>query len=96
MSETKKYIENLNIAKLILCNQQMLTPEMCIRIGQAVTDAISLLKEKEAVRCKNCRSNHQRSIQFKFADADDEEEWFCGSFSPSSGQAVKWECKEGR
>lgn len=47
MSETEKAIENLNTAKLILCNQQMLTSEMCIRIGQAVTDAITLLKEQE-------------------------------------------------
>lgn len=49
MSETEKAIENLNTAKLILCNPQMLTPEMCIRIGQAVTDAIELLKEREAI-----------------------------------------------
>ena len=47
MRETEKAIENLNIAKNILCNQQMLTSEMCIRIGQAITDAISLLKEQE-------------------------------------------------
>ena len=49
MSSTEKVIENLDIAKLILCNPQMLTPEMCIRIGQAITSAIALLKEQEAV-----------------------------------------------
>ena len=48
MSETEKAIRNLNTAKLILCYPQMLTPEMCIRIGQVVTDAIELLKEQEA------------------------------------------------
>lgn len=45
----EKAIENLNTAKLILCNQQMLTHEMCIRIGQAITSAIALLKEQEPV-----------------------------------------------
>ena len=49
MSETEKAIENLNTAKLILCNPQMLTPEMCIRIGQAITDAIALLKEQQGL-----------------------------------------------
>ena len=43
----EKAIENLNTAKLILCNQKMLTPEMCIRIGQAITSAIALLKEQQ-------------------------------------------------
>ena len=38
----------------------------------------------EAMRCKNCRSNHQCSIQFKFANADDEENLFCANFNPSS------------
>ena len=47
MSATERVVNDLNTAKLILCNHQMLTPEMCIRIGQAITDAISLLKEQE-------------------------------------------------
>ena len=56
ITETEKAIENLDTAKLILCNHQMLTPEMCIRIGQAVTEAIALLKEYGAVvRCKDCK-----------------------------------------
>lgn len=39
---------------------------------------VALLKEQpEVVRCKDCRRNHQCAIQFKFADADDEENWFC-------------------
>ena len=45
MSETERVINDLNVAKLMLCNLQMLTPEMCVRIGQAITDAIALLKE---------------------------------------------------
>ena len=49
MNETEKAIENLNTAKFILCNQQMLTPEMCIRIGQVITDAIAILKERDVV-----------------------------------------------
>jgi len=43
----EKVINDLNTAKLILYyNPQMLTPEMCIRIGQVTTSAISLLKEQ--------------------------------------------------
>ena len=48
MSETERVINDLNVAKLILCNPQMLNVEMNIRIGQAITKAIDLLKEKEA------------------------------------------------
>ena len=47
MSNRDSVINDLNVAKLILCNPQMLTPEMCIKIGQAITSAISLLKEQE-------------------------------------------------
>ena len=39
-------INDLNVAKRILCNPQMLTPEMCVRIGQAINSAIELLKEQ--------------------------------------------------
>ena len=52
MTETERVINDLNVAKLILCNPQMLTPEMCIRIGQAVTNVIGLLKEQEPVEPK--------------------------------------------
>lgn len=47
MSETERVINDLNVAKLTLCNPQMLTPEMCVRIGHAVTNAIGLLKAQE-------------------------------------------------
>lgn len=47
MSTTESVINDLNVAKLMLCNSQMLTPEMCVRIGQAITSAIDLLTEQE-------------------------------------------------
>lgn len=92
MSETEKVIEKLNTAKLILCNQQMLTPEMCIRIGQAVTDAIALTKKHEAVpikadkpwnkyNCPACNAPLHRTTWFTFQT----------SYCKYCGQAVKWE-----
>ena len=48
MSETEQVINDLNTAKLILCNPKILTPEMCVRIGQTVTSAINLLTEQES------------------------------------------------
>ena len=59
MSETEKAIENLNTAKLILCNPQMLTPEMCIRIGQVITDAIVLLKKQD----EEVRAAYRRGLE---------------------------------
>lgn len=44
-------------------------------VNEAYNMAISLLEK--VVRCKDCRSNNQCSIQFKFADADDTDNWFC-------------------
>lgn len=48
MPDREKAINDLNTAKLILCNPQMLAPEMRIKIGQAITSAIDLLREQEA------------------------------------------------
>ena len=48
--DREKIIENMNIAKAILCNPNMVTPEMCIKIGQTISDALSLLNEQEAQR----------------------------------------------
>lgn len=45
--DREKIIENLNIAKQILIYPQTLSREMCIRIGQAISAAIVLLKEQE-------------------------------------------------
>lgn len=50
MSKTERVIDDLNVAKRVLCNPQMLTFEMNIRIGQAITNAIALLKEQEAIK----------------------------------------------
>ena len=38
----------MNVAKLMLCNPQVLTPEMCVKIGQSINTAIDLLKEQES------------------------------------------------
>lgn len=40
-------INDLNVAKLILCNPQMFSHEMRIRIGQAISDTIALLKDQQ-------------------------------------------------
>ena len=48
--DREKIIENMNIAKAVLCNPNMVTPEMCIKIGQTISDALSLLNEQEAQR----------------------------------------------
>ena len=45
--DREKVIENMNIAKAVLCNPNMITPEMSIKIGQTISDAISLLKEQK-------------------------------------------------
>ena len=47
MNATERVINDLNVAKIILCNSQLLTPEMCVRIGQAITSAIDLLTEQK-------------------------------------------------
>lgn len=47
MNATETVVNDLNVAKLMLCNPQMLTPEMCVRIGQAINSVIALLKEQE-------------------------------------------------
>ena len=44
MPDREKVINDLNVSKLMLCNPKMLTSEMCVRIGQAINDAIDLLK----------------------------------------------------
>lgn len=47
MSTAEKLINDLDVSKLMLCNSQTLTPELRIRIGQAINSAIDLLKEQE-------------------------------------------------
>lgn len=50
MIATERVINDLNVAKLMLCNPRVLTPEMCVKIGQAISSAIVLLTEQEAQR----------------------------------------------
>ena len=56
--DREKIIENMNIAKAVLCNPNMVTPEMCIKIGQTISDALFLLEEQEWIsvndRLPNC------------------------------------------
>ena len=47
MADKEAIVDDLNVAKLMLCNQQMLTPEMRVRIGQAITNAIHALCEEQ-------------------------------------------------
>lgn len=47
MSETERVINNLNVAKLVLCKPNMVTSEMCIKIGQAISDALAMLKDQQ-------------------------------------------------
>lgn len=58
MSATEKVINDLNVAKFILCNPQMLNPEMCIRIGQVINSAIDLLTPRAPTTAKP--TNEQR------------------------------------
>lgn len=44
-------------------------------VNEAYNMAISLLEK--VVRCKDCKNNNQCSIQFKFAYADNPDDWFC-------------------
>ncbi len=78
MSKTEKTIESLSTAKFILCNQQMLTPEMCIKIGQAVTDAIALLKEQtKIIYCKDCKSYDEQISICDNCGLPREQTFFC-------------------
>lgn len=57
---------------------QFFTAKHLEDIAQWADDAIELLKKQEAVvHCKDCKNNNQCSIQFKFADADNPDNWFC-------------------
>ncbi len=47
--DREKVINDLNMSVCMLCNPEMLTPEMRIRIGQAINNATKLLEEQEPV-----------------------------------------------
>lgn len=95
MSATERVINDLNVAKLMLCNPQILTPETCVRIGQTINSAIDLLKEepvKPVVNvdewvCGNCglsveqqRMIHPNAIFHDFFE-----------YCPHCGKKVDWE-----
>lgn len=66
MSETERVINDLNVAKHILCNPQMLTFEMNIKIGQAITNALALLKRQE----KRIKELEEKLMLLEYGDQD--------------------------
>ena len=97
MNEMKRVINDLNSTKLILCNPQMLTPEMCVRIGQVINSAIDLLEEQEPVmwtydgyncfECSNCGFNINDEVYYITNKPI--------SFCPGCGRKLKLDAKEG-
>ena len=96
MIDREKVVSDLNTSKRILCYPQMLNPEMCIKIGLAITDAIDLLKEQEAVkpklvgpsmwRCGKCDALIGWE-EFNPSEVELVEYKFC----PECGRMVKWD-----
>ena len=80
MNTTEEVIDDLNIAKFMLCNPQMLmlAPEMRIRIGQAIASAIDLLKEQENVLQKmwNALYVEEDRLEKEFIGTDKHDDWF--------------------
>ena len=94
MSNRDSVINDLNVAKLILCNPQMLTPEMCIKIGQAITSAISLLKEQKAVTGKwipvtNSRGGMECSICHDYAPSYQSGAEYLSKYCPNCGTKME-------
>ena len=52
MNATERIINDLYVAKLALCNPH-LTPEMCVKVGQAISNAIDILKGQEVTLLEN-------------------------------------------
>lgn len=87
-NDKEAIVNDLNVAKHMLCNRQILTPEMCVRIGQAITSVLTLLKEQEPVKP---RYIPPKSIY----------SWECGvcaepfdriaNYCPKCGRRVKWD-----
>ena len=48
MVDKNDVIKELEIAKHFLCNPHLLNVDVCIKIGQAISDGIALLKNQEA------------------------------------------------
>ena len=83
--DREKVINDLNMSVCMLCNPEMLTPEMRIRIGQAINSATKLLEEQEPVK-----PDYSPYYQ----------EWYCGNcgkiipraynYCNYCGKAVEW------
>lgn len=73
MSNREKVISDLETSKIILCNPNMINDSMLIKIGQAITNGIYLLKEQEPVivRCKDCKYWHPLFKPDGYCDCDD-------------------------
>ena len=94
MSATENIIKDLNIAKFILCNQQMLNPEMCIKIGQAINNAINLIEHEakpqtvlirdDGEYCPHCSTSATRVMGVQKLHRGT-------SVCPYCGGAIKWE-----
>lgn len=93
----EKVIEDLNIAKNILIFPQMLSHEMRIRIGQAISTAIALLKEQEPkpmleVEDDDLYAWSPEDVSYYCPRPECGKEISCDyNFCPYCGQAVKWD-----
>ena len=95
MTDIEKVIENMNTAKAVLCNPNMVTPEMCIKIGQAISAAITLLKVQEPMSMLEVEDDDL------YAWSPEDVSYYCPrpecgkeisydyNFCPYCGQAVK-------
>ena len=79
MNETDRIINDLNTAKLMLCNPQVLTPELCVKSGQAINSTIDLLKEQE-----------EQSVIFDRQCEVEPGRWERKGFCPKCHQIVLW------
>lgn len=94
MNATENVIKDLNIAKFMLCNPQMLNPEICIRIGQTINNAINLIEQEAEPKtvlmrvdgnyCPYCSTIATRTMGVQLLHRGT-------SFCPYCGGAIKWE-----
>ncbi len=97
MTNMEKVIEDLNIARYILASPQAPSREMCIRIGQAISAAIDLLKKQEPKLVQNNRTSFNPNYEEGDCPSCGERITTNSHLKPTQyckycGQAVKWEC----
>lgn len=79
MLEKQAVLDALEKERQYLVDHLMLGAEhVLVHHAINVVSEMEGTEQPEIVRCKECRQNGQCSIQFKFANADNPEEWFCG------------------